>query len=123
MQTRLIPLIASALIALTPVPSAAHLGHDAPGLALELQRVDRQGADLHITLRIENTGAEVLRLSSFTTNLGAVRILDGASDIAPGAVTHLTLALQVAGGMPGVFTLIADFGPSGSGPLLVFTGA
>lgn len=123
MPRRPLALIAALMLIISPMLATAHVGHGAPGLALELERVDRQGPSLQIALRIENTGEDALRLEAVTTDLGLVTILDGVTEIAAGATTHLTLGLDVAGDMPGLFTLIADFGPAGAGPLLIFTGA
>jgi hypothetical protein len=123
MPPRPLALIAAVLVLLSPMLAAAHIDHGAPGLALKLERVDRQGASLQIALAIENAGEGVLTLKAITTDLGLVTILDGGTEIAAGSTTHLTLGLEVAGDMPGLFTLIADFGPAGAGPLLIFTGA
>ena len=116
-------LLTSLLLSLAPLWATAHVGHGAPGLALDLERVDRKGDTLTIELRMENAGQEPLLLQGFSTDLGDVIILSGDPVLAVGEVEKMTLSLVVKGEMPGIFTLIADFGEAGTGPVLVFTGA
>ena len=110
-------------LALVPLSAVAHVGHGAPGVAIDLERVDRKGAQLTIGLRLENTSDAPMLLQSFSTELGTVQLVQGDPLIKPGEVTHMVLSLEVQGDMPGLFTLIVDFGEDGAGPVLVFTGA
>lgn len=116
-------LLTSLLLWLAPLWAMAHLGHGTPGLALDLERVDRKGNTLTMELRLENAGEEPLLLQGFSTDLGEVIILSGDRVLDAGEVEKMTLSLVVKGEMPGIFTLIADFGEAGAGPVLVFTGA
>jgi hypothetical protein len=116
-------LLTSLLLSFVPLWAMAHVGHGAPGLVLDLERVDRKGNTLTIELRLENAGEEPLLLQGFSTDLGEVIILLGDRVLDAGEVEKMTLSLVVKGEMPGIFTLIADFGEAGAGPVLVFTGA
>ena len=115
--------IACLIMAFAPMTGQAHVGHGAPGLALDLERVDRKDSHLTIKLRLENAGEDALILHSFSTDLGVVAIVDGDPVLEVGEVEYMTLSLEVKGDMPGIFTLLADFGEAGAGPVLIFTGA
>ncbi len=123
MTHRLISLLTAVMLALSPLGALAHVGHDAPGLHVVLERVDRQGPTLQIVLLIENGSDDAVLLAGFSTDLGRVSVLEAPTKVARGNDARVVLALEVEGDMPGVFTLIADFGPVGSGPVLIFTGA
>lgn len=46
MPRRPLALIAALMLIISPMLATAHVGHGAPRLALELERVDRQGPSL-----------------------------------------------------------------------------
>ena len=109
-------MILSAALML-PFGAQAHEFHDLSRLDAVVTATPVDSEDAHLAMTLTNNRDTSVQLFAVYSDLGMIQA-DFPFDVAPGDTIHADL-LVATGTLPGIFTLIPDFGENGQGPVLV----
>ncbi len=114
------PTRRSFLLGLLAVPAAsrAHEGHDASHITATADILKAKGQRLHLVVTLFNASTTVETLESASV-LGATVMPFDALEVPSGSLTDLRLTVDFVIGVPGIFTMVLDFGDAGQGPIVI----
>ncbi len=102
----------------TPGFAFAHEGHGASQVSVSVEVIKRRENTVHLLLTMLNKGTHMAMLKGASVEGAEVLSADWAK-IPSGALVDMPLGLQFSGPVPGIFTLMLDFGDAGHGPVVV----
>ena len=109
-------MILSAVLML-PFGAQAHEFHDLSRLDAVVTATPVDSEDAHLAMTLTNNRDTSVQLFAVYSDLGMIQA-NFPLEVAPGDTIHADL-LVATGTLPGIFTLILDFGENGQGPVLV----
>ncbi|GAA6181270.1 MULTISPECIES: hypothetical protein [unclassified Shimia] len=118
MDRRSFLLISLAATAVFSTKAAAHEGHGISHIKFSVTITKRRGDTLHIALTMFNQGSAPVTLEGLTVDGAEVLKLDRMV-VAAGSLSESLLCVRFPGAVPGIFTMMVDFGEDGQGPVTV----
>ncbi|MEL7116843.1 MAG: hypothetical protein AAGP08_14905 [Pseudomonadota bacterium] len=103
-------------VGLSMGPLAAHDGHDLSKISVETHVAEQTPGGVTVALTLINERIGAIELVAVHSDLGPV-LFDPLS-LAQGAAGQTRVTIKTEA-MPGIFTLVLDFGEAGYGPITV----
>lgn len=110
--------ILAALLA-APVGALAHSGHGMGHLTVTSTVTRRRKRRLDLVLTFYNAGTDAMTLKALTTDVAQLSGLKLPFQIPAGGLEEQKLTLRFDDAVPGIFTMLLDFGADGQGPVTV----
>lgn len=111
-------LIAVAILSM-PNVLAAHIGHSGDGLLIDTIRAEQQGDQVAMIFLVRNTGDQSAGVELLFSETGEVQTDMLPTMLQPGDVMMLQARLIPDGEIPGLFTIVFDFGDGSAAPVVV----
>lgn len=96
----------------------AHAGHGAGHIVMSASVTKQRGSTLYLVVTLFNQGTFATTLYGATVEGAEVLQLDEMV-LARGALAESLCCVRFEGDIPGIFTLMMDFGDHGTGPVTV----
>lgn len=103
----------------SPVAALAHEGHGANHVTATATVLRRKKTRLDLALTFFNKGSELVTLQAISVEGATLSKQKLPFEIAAGALEEQKLTLRFADAIPGIFTMVLDFGADGQGPVVV----
>lgn len=101
-----------------PVTLKAHAGHGAALVHAKAFVLERSETGLRLRLEVESRAPHQLMLMAIASEDAVIAVFEPVEIPAAGTIAF-EVRLSFATAVPGVFTLLLDFGEDGRGPLTV----
>lgn len=101
-----------------PAVGLAHEGHDASHITATADVLKIKGQKLHLVVTLFNAGTTAERLQAVSV-AGATIASFESVDVPSGALIDVRVTVAFETAVPGIFTMILDFGDAGQGPIVI----
>ncbi|SMP25769.1 hypothetical protein [Shimia sagamensis] len=108
-----------ATLLMAPVGALAHSGHGMGHLTVTTTVTRRRKHRLDLVLTFYNAGTAAMTLEALSTDVAQLSGLKLPFEIPAGGLEEQKLTLRFDDAVPGIFTLLLDFGEDGQGPVTV----
>ncbi|MBO9478111.1 hypothetical protein J7382_11240 [Shimia sp. R11_0] len=103
---------------LAAAPALSHEGHGVSHVKTSVALRKRRGRTLHLIVTFLNQGRDAVMLE--TVAVENAQVLNAVKTAVPaGALVEAPVSLRFRDDVPGIFTLMLDFGEHGKGPVTV----
>ncbi len=104
---------------LAPAGALAHAGHGMSHLTVTSTITRRRKRRLDLVLTFYNAGTQPMTLAAISTDVANMTGQSLPFNVPAGGLVEQKLTLRFEEAVPGIFTLLLDFGEDGQGPVTV----